>query len=66
MHHVFLLLERIIFKTSTLFSRHLREHLREEIGAKANKDMSPDEMEFHYFRYFIVCLTVWVVQLVKR
>ncbi|XP_070180765.1 multiple coagulation factor deficiency protein 2 homolog [Littorina saxatilis] len=28
---------------------HMREHLKEEIG-NVNKEMSPEEMEFHYFR----------------
>ncbi|KAL8610963.1 hypothetical protein ACOMHN_042579 [Nucella lapillus] len=28
---------------------HMREHLQEEIG-NINKEMSPEEMEFHYFR----------------
>ncbi|XP_076463465.1 lymphotoxin beta receptor inhibitor-like [Babylonia areolata] len=28
---------------------HMKEHLREEIG-NVDKDMSPEEMEFHYFR----------------
>ena len=29
--------------------RHMKEHLKEEIG-NINKDMTPEEMEFHYFR----------------
>lgn len=32
-----------------LFYSHLKEHLKDQIDT--NKQMTPEEMEFHYFRY---------------
>lgn len=32
-----------------MFYSHLKEHLKDQIDT--NKRMSPEEMEFHYFRY---------------
>lgn len=32
-----------------MFYSHLKEHLKDQIDT--NKQMTPEEMEFHYFRY---------------
>lgn len=42
-----------------LFYSHLKEHLKDQIDT--NKQMTPEEMEFHYFRY-----TLYISQLIMQ